>query len=197
MSRYVKEIQGHMRLRSSGDRDEIRQQYIPLVWEKLVRRLQNEGKDSVEEVIDFMDSYFLTREDWDALLELGLGPMDESTVKLETQTKAAFTRVYNQRSHPLPFMKASNVVAPKKTPKETPDIEDAIDESDEEDVVEEESKEQDEEEELDLKKDKYVSLPKKKAAAGKGKKSTQKAADDDEAEEKPKKGKARKPKAKA
>lgn len=197
MSRYVKEIQGHMRLRSSGDRDEIRQQYMPLVWEKLVRRLQNEGKDSVEEVIDFMDSYFLTREDWDALLELGLGPMDESTVKLETQTKATFTRVYNQRSHPLPFMKASNVVAPKKTPKEKPDIEDAIDESDEEEVVEEESKEQDEEEELDLKKDKYVSLPKKKAAAGKGKKGKQKAADDDEAEEQPKKGKARKPKAKA
>lgn len=197
MSRYVKEIQGHMRLRSSGDRDEIRQQYMPLVWEKLVRRLQNEGKDSVEEVIDFMDSYFLTREDWDALLELGLGPMDESTVKLETQTKAAFTRVYNQRSHPLPFMKASNVVAPKKTPKEKPDIEDAIDESDEDEVVEEESKEQDEEEELDLKKDKYVSLPKKKAAAGKGKKGKQKAADDDEAEEKPKRGKARKPKVKA
>lgn len=197
MSRYVKEIQGHMRLRSSGDRDEIRQQYMPLVWEKLVRRLQNEGKDSVEEVIDFMDSYFLTREDWDALLELGLGPMDESTVKLETQTKAAFTRVYNQRSHPLPFMKASNVVAPKKTPKEKPDIEDAIDESDEEEMVEEESKEQDEEEELDLKKDKYVSLPKKKAAAGKGKKGKQKAADDDEAEEKPKRGKARKPKVKA
>lgn len=197
MSRYVKEIQGHMRLRSSGDRDEIRQQYMPLVWEKLVRRLQNEGKDSVEEVIDFMDSYFLTREDWDALLELGLGPMDESTVKLETQTKAAFTRVYNQRSHPLPFMKASNVVAPKKTPKEKPDIEDAIDESDEEEVVEEESKEQDEDEELDLKKDKYVSLPKKKAAAGKGKKGKQKAADDDEAGEKPKKGKARQPKAKA
>lgn len=197
MSRYVKEIQGHMRLRSSGDRDEIRQQYMPLVWEKLVRRLQNEGKDSVEEVIDFMDSYFLTREDWDALLELGLGPMDESTVKLETQTKAAFTRVYNQRSHPLPFMKASNVVAPKKTPKEKPDIEDAIDESDEDEVVEEESKEQNEEEELDLKKDKYVSLPKKKAAAGKGKKGKQKAADDDEAEEKPKRGKARKPKVKA
>ena len=192
MSRYVKEIQGHMRLRSSGDRDEIRQQYMPLIWEKLIRRLQNEGKDSVEEVIDFMDSYFLTREDWDALLELGLGPMDESTVKLETQTKAAFTRVYNQRSHPLPFMKASNVVAPKKTPKEKPDIEDAIDESDDEEVVEEESKEQDEEEELDLKKDKYVSLP-KKAAAGKGKKGKQKAADDD-AEEKPKKARVRKPK---
>lgn len=191
-----------MRLRSSGDRDEIRQQYMPLVWEKVVRRLMNEGKDSVDEVIDFMDAYFLTREDWDALLELGLGPMDESTVKLETQTKAAFTRVYNQRSHPLPFMKASNVVATKKMPKEKPDIEDAIDESDEEEVVvEEEAKNEDESEELDLKKDKYVSLPKKKgASASKGKKGKPAAGDDEpdeDEEKKPKKGKGRKTKAKA
>ena len=188
-----------MRLRSSGDRDEIRQQYMPLVWEKVVRKLMDEGKDSVEEVIDFMDSYFLTREDWDALLELGLGPMDESTVKLETQTKAAFTRVYNQRSHPLPFMKSSNVVAPKKMPKEKPDIEDAIDESDEEEPAGDEVKQEDESDELDLKKDKYVSLPKKKgASAGKGKKGKQAADGDSEDEEaKPKKGKARKPKAKA
>lgn len=191
-----------MRLRSSGDRDEIRQQYMPLVWEKVVRRLMNEGKDSVDEVIDFMDAYFLTREDWDALLELGLGPMDESTVKLETQTKAAFTRVYNQRSHPLPFMKASNVVATKKMPKEKPDIEDAIDESDEEEVVvEEEAKDEDESEELDLKKDKYVSLPKKKgASASKGKKGKPAAGDDEpdeDEEKKPKKGKGRKAKAKA
>lgn len=188
-----------MRLRSSGDRDEIRQQYMPLIWEKVIRKLMDEGKDSVDEVIDFMDAYFLTREDWDALLELGLGPMDESTVKLDTQTKAAFTRVYNQRSHPLPFMKASNVVAPKNTPKEKPDIEDAIDESDEE--VVEEAPDADESEELDLKKDKYVSLPKKKGGStAKGKKGKQSAGDDepnDDEDKKPKKGKARKPKAKA
>ncbi|KAJ5519429.1 DNA polymerase III clamp loader complex gamma/delta/delta subunit C-terminal [Penicillium expansum] len=29
LSRYVKELQGHMRLRTSGNRDEIRQQYMP------------------------------------------------------------------------------------------------------------------------------------------------------------------------
>lgn len=171
--RYVKEIQGHMRLRASGDRDEIRQQYIPLLWNKLVRRLMDEGKDSVEDVIDFMDSYFLTRDDWDALVELGLGPMDESNVKLETQTKATFTRLYNQRSHPLPFMKASSVAAPKKMAKEKPDIEDAIDESDEAEVLEDDAQDNDESEELDLKKDKYVRVPKKpaaqKGASGKGK----------------------------
>ncbi|KAJ5223825.1 Replication factor C subunit 1 [Penicillium chermesinum] len=197
LSRFVKEIQGHMRLRTSGNRDEIRQQYMPLLWDKSVRRLQEEGKDSVESVIDFMDSYFLTRDDFDAMLELGLGPMDESNVKLESQTKATFTRVYNQRSHPLPFMKASNVTAPKKGAKEKPDIEDAIDESDEGEVVEEAK--DDEDEELDLKKDKYVSQPKKKPAAkGKAAKKGKKAVEDDfidDSEEKPKKG--RKGKAKA
>ncbi|KAL4893074.1 hypothetical protein BDV59DRAFT_202058 [Aspergillus ambiguus] len=195
LGRYIKEIQGHMRLRSSGNRDEIRQQYFPLVWEKLVRRLMNEGKESVEDVIDFMDSYFLTKEDWDALLELGLGPMDESTVKLETQTKAAFTRIYNQRTHPLPFMKASSVVAPKKMPKEKPDIEEAIDESDEEEVLEDDSKDNDEGEELDLKKDKYVRVPKKTQKGGRGKKAKQTDNDDASADEKPKK-KGRKPKGK-
>lgn len=198
--RYIKEIQGHMRLRSSADRDEIRQQYLPLIWDKLVRRLMVEGKESVDDVIDFMDSYFLTREDWDALVELGLGPMDESTVKLETQTKATFTRLYNQRSHPLPFIKASNVVAPKKMPKEKPDIEDAIEESDEEEVLDDTTKEDDEDEELDLKKDKYVRVPKKTAAkggAGKGKKAKKTNDDSIEDDEKPKKGKGRKPKGKA
>ncbi|GAT26619.1 chromosome transmission fidelity factor [Aspergillus luchuensis] len=200
--RYIKEIQGHMRLRASGDRDEIRQQYMPLLWDRLVRRLMVEGKDSVDDVIDFMDSYFLTREDWDALVELGLGPMDESNVKLQTQTKAAFTRIYNQRSHPLPFIKASSIAAPKKMPKEKPDIEDALEESDEEEVLEDDSKDNDENEELDLKKDKYVRVPKKaaKGGAAKGKKSKKAAAGDDDViddeEEKPKKARGRKPKAK-
>ncbi|KAL3258197.1 hypothetical protein ABHI18_006232 [Aspergillus niger] len=200
--RYIKEIQGHMRLRASGDRDEIRQQYMPLLWDRLVRRLMVEGKDSVDDVIDFMDSYFLTREDWDALVELGLGPMDESNVKLQTQTKAAFTRIYNQRSHPLPFIKASSIAAPKKMPKEKPDIEDAIEESDEEEVLEDDSKDNDESEELDLKKDKYVRVPKKaaKGGAAKGRKSKKAAAGDDDfiddEEEKPKKARGRKPKAK-
>ncbi|PLN84864.1 replication factor RFC1 C terminal domain-domain-containing protein [Aspergillus taichungensis] len=199
--RYVKEIQSHMRLRASGDRYEIRQQYIPTLWDQMVRRLMDEGKDGVDDVIDFMDSYFLTREDWDALVELGLGPMDESKVKLDTQTKATFTRLYNQRSHPIPFMKASSVVAPKNVPKEKPDIEDALEESDDAEVLEDETKE-DESDELDLKKDKYVRVPKKPAKGGSskakgGSKKGKKADDDDfiDDDEKPKK-KGRKTKAK-
>ncbi len=49
---------------------------------------------------------------------------------------------YNSRSHPLPFMKASNVVAPAKTKKEAPDLEEAIEEEHEGDVAEEPTKEE-------------------------------------------------------
>ena len=197
--RYIKEIQGHMRLRASGDRHEIRQQYLPLLWFKLIMQMRDQGKDSVEDIIDLMDSYFLTKDDWDAILELGVGPMNMEDMKLDSQTKAAFTRLYNQKSHPLPFMKASQVVAPKNMKKVKPDLEEAIDESDENDVafVESEAGEEDEEEALDLKKDKFVKVPKaKKAAAapkGKGPSKKAKAGEDDmgESEEdvKPKKGK--------
>ncbi|WEW57155.1 DNA replication factor C complex subunit Rfc1 [Emydomyces testavorans] len=171
MARQIKEIQGHMRLRASGDRHEIRQQYLPALWEKLVHRLDMVGREAVQDVIDLMDSYFLTREDWDSIVELGLGPMSEKEVNIDSQTKSTFTRLYNQQSHPLPFMKASTVIAPKKLPKIQPDLEDAIDESEEGEEIlgEEETKE--DEEELDLKKDKYVRAPKKTAAkkAGSGK----------------------------
>jgi replication factor C subunit 1 len=93
LSRLVKEIQAHMRLRSSGDRHEVRQQYIPVLWTELVQKLQKEGKDAVPAVIELMDSYFLTRDDFDAIMELGVGPMDQEKIKIETQAKATFTRL--------------------------------------------------------------------------------------------------------
>ncbi|KAH7061256.1 replication factor RFC1 C terminal domain-containing protein [Macrophomina phaseolina] len=190
LTRMVKEIQGHMRLRTSGDRHEIRQQYIPILWQELVKKLEQEGKEAVPEVIELMDSYFLTKEDFDAILELGVGPMDMEKVKIESQSKATFTRLYNQQSHPVPFMKASAVVAPTKAAKEKPDLEEAIEESDEGEVVEDPDAKKEEDDEGDITKDKYIKQPKKKAAPKK--KARSKAAnDDEEEEEKPKKGKGK------
>lgn len=93
LTRQVKEIQAHMRLRSSGDRHEVRQQYIPVLWKQLVKRLEDEGKDAVPQIIDLMDSYFLTKDDFDAILELGVGPMIQEKVKIASQDKSAFTRL--------------------------------------------------------------------------------------------------------
>jgi replication factor C subunit 1 len=93
MVRYVREIQAHMRLRTSGDRHEIRQQYLPVLWERLIKRLELEGKDCIEDVIELMDSYFLTKDDFDYITELGLGPQNQNGVKIETATKSTFTRL--------------------------------------------------------------------------------------------------------
>ncbi|KAK4098263.1 DNA replication factor C, large subunit [Parathielavia hyrcaniae] len=93
LGRFVREIHSHMRLKSSGDHNEIRQQYLPVLWHQLVKRLDIEGKDSVEDVISLMDSYYLTREDFDSIKELGLGYQSETTVSIDTQTKATFTRM--------------------------------------------------------------------------------------------------------
>jgi replication factor C subunit 1 len=93
LMRMIKEIQGHMRLRVSADRFEVRQTYLPLLFELLVRRLQQDGKESVPEIIELMDAYFLTKDDWDAIMELGVGKDDMETVKIESQAKATFTRL--------------------------------------------------------------------------------------------------------
>ncbi|TDZ74548.1 Replication factor C subunit 1 [Colletotrichum trifolii] len=186
LGRFVRELHSHMRLRSSGDANEIRQQYLPVLWDQLIRRLSVEGKDCVDDIIGLMDSYYLTRDDFDAIQELGVGPQAEGKADIESKTKAAFTRTYNAMSHPIPFMKASNVMVPKKASKEAPDLEEAIEEEDDADVVE--PAEADEDEELDLKGDKYIKQPKaktKKAAAKKTK--TEDDAEDD-ADAKPKRG---------
>lgn len=91
--RMIKEIQGHMRLRTSADRHEIRQTYMPILFEKLVKRLQEEGKEVVPELIELMDYYYLTKDDWDAILELGVGEADMENIRIESAAKASFTRL--------------------------------------------------------------------------------------------------------
>ncbi|CZR34404.1 replication factor C subunit 1 [Fusarium proliferatum] len=187
LGRSIREVHSHMRLKSSGDHNEIRQQYLPILWTQLVDRLQKQGNEAVPEVIDLMDSYYLTREDFDAVQELGVGPMDEEHVKIETKTKAAFTRTYNAMSHPVPFMKASSVVAPKAQPKEVPDLEEAVEDDDAEAVEAPEVDEEDDE--IDFKKDKYIKKPKAKKVT---KKAAKAAGDDEEEDEdKPKRGRTK------
>ncbi|KAK4555607.1 DNA replication factor C complex subunit Rfc1 [Recurvomyces mirabilis] len=200
LMRMVKEIQGHMRLRVTADRHEIRQTYLPVLYERLIKKLKTDGKEAVPEVIELMDSYYLTKDDWEAVYELGVGNADweKAENKIETQAKATFTRLYNQQSHPLPFIKASQIMAPKRAPaKERPDLEEALEESEEEAVDAAEAV-ADDEEDVDLSKDKYVKQPKKRKAAAAGgakagasKKRKTKGDEDDEEEEDEKPAKAK------
>lgn len=108
-----------MRLKTSGDRKEIRQSYLPTLFEKLVKPIQERGtvsarsspyslartlilynslsplQEAIPEVIELMDDYYITKEDWDTLVELGVGEgyeMEPLLKSIAAPTKSAFTR---------------------------------------------------------------------------------------------------------
>jgi replication factor C subunit 1 len=53
-------------------------------------------KSAIEEVIERMDEYFLSKDEWDTLVELGVGSHKDELVlkKVSTATKSSFTRKY-------------------------------------------------------------------------------------------------------
>ncbi|KAF9267822.1 DNA replication factor C, large subunit [Marasmius fiardii PR-910] len=165
LSRQLTDVQARMRLKVSGDKSEIRQAYIPALFPHIVRPLAEEGQDAIPGIIEHMDEYFLSREDWDTIVELGVGDKKDESVlkKIPGPVKAAFTRKYNAAEHPIAFHKAQDIKAPKKLAAEqVPDLEEAFD-IDEVPEVSEEEKDTD-----DIDKDKLIQISKKKAT-GKGK----------------------------
>jgi replication factor C subunit 1 len=103
--RLLKELQFHMRLHISGDKNAVRSSYLPALIPRLTKPLITAGAAGVDPVIQLMDSYYITREDWDSILELGLGDLsgDKLLKQIPTAAKSAFTRVYNKSVHHTPF----------------------------------------------------------------------------------------------
>ena len=134
--RLVRELQTHMRLRTSADKDQILLNYLPLLSTVLTQPLLKRDVDGVEEVIQRLDSYYLNREDWDSILELGYHKL---ATGISTKAKTAFTRTYNKGSHPSPFAGETRKSSSTKLV-EIPDCEDiiledvAVEEDDEEEA---------------------------------------------------------------
>ncbi|EIM85335.1 DNA replication factor C large subunit [Stereum hirsutum FP-91666 SS1] len=131
LSRQLGDIQIHMRLKVCGDKNEIRQSYVPALFPHIVQPLMDRGASAVEGVIDYMDEYYLSREDFDTLVEVGVGERREAVVgkEISAATKTALTKKYNAREHPIPFHKAQDL---GKIPKKlqggpAPDLEEAFD----------------------------------------------------------------------
>ncbi|KAI6010360.1 replication factor RFC1 C terminal domain-containing protein [Pisolithus microcarpus] len=173
LGRQLSDIQARMRLKVSGDKVEIRQSYVPALFPHLVKPLVTDGSDAVDDVIERMDEYYLTKEDWDTIVELGVGEnKDDVLKKIPATTKTAFTRRYNAGEHPIAFHKAVDL---GKVPKKisggpVPDLEEAFDLDDEPelaDVSDEETKKPSEDQ--DIGGDKLIVSKSKKATRGKGK----------------------------
>ena len=134
------------------------------IFDRLVRQFVKGGTDAIDEMIELMDEYYLTKEDFDSIIELSLGPNngDELMKNVPPNVKAAFTRKYSAASHPMAFQKAGGIVATKGGKKDKPDVEDAFEDSDEGEVVEDAVV--DDEEEEDLSKDKMIKAKPAKGA---------------------------------
>jgi replication factor C subunit 1 len=67
---------------------------MPMLAAKIVLPLVQQGADAIDETIDYMDDYFLGKEDWEAFVELGVDAMKEELImkKIPSAAKAAFTR---------------------------------------------------------------------------------------------------------
>ncbi|KAI6041918.1 replication factor RFC1 C terminal domain-containing protein [Pisolithus marmoratus] len=171
LGRQLGDIQARMRLKVSGDKVEIRQSYIPAFFPYLVKPLVMDGSDAVDDVIERMDEYYLTREDWDTIVELGVDEnKDDVLKKIPAATKSAFTRRYNAGDHPIAFHKAVDLgkAAKKISSGTVPDLEEAFELDDElADVSDEETKKPSEDQ--DIGGDKLIVSKSKKTARGKGK----------------------------
>lgn len=115
-----------------------------------------------------MDDYFLNRDDWDTLVELGLDEYKDDVVlkQISTATKTALTRKYNAADHPIAFHKATDLgKIPKKlaTQGPAPDLEEAFEVD--EDVPDEPETGGNAEDE-DVSKDSLIKVPKKGKGAG-------------------------------
>ncbi|TIA86680.1 hypothetical protein E3P99_03598 [Wallemia hederae] len=163
--RALSEIQAKMRLKVSGERDEIRQFYYPTLWPRLFSPL-TDTSPALDEVISLLDNYLLSKDDFDTMAELGVGDLalDKTIKAIPTKNKSAFTRAYNSRDHPVAFSRGQAIKSSASQAKdEVPDHEDVLDMEDDNvgDVKDDDENDKDD----DVALDKLVRQPKKPSTA--------------------------------
>jgi replication factor C subunit 1 len=137
VDRILQELQKHMRLKISANKYGVALEYLNVMKTRLSRPLVRSGSDGVGEVIKFMNEYYLSRDDFDTILELATWPgQPDPMAKVDSKVKAAFTRAFNKESHKNPFLTVDikKLKGSKKTDSEY-DVEGdegAVDDGDEE-----------------------------------------------------------------
>lgn len=159
--RMLQELYYHTRLLTLTDKVSLRLDYMNDFQTALSKPLLDDGEDGIDKVIEVMDQYFMTKDDYDNIMEFGVGASNNPIAKVPTKVKSAFTRAYNGRTHPTAIYKTGNLTAAAtRAPKQRVDFEDVV----EDDTVEDKPEvvEEDDSEEIDAKKDKLIKQVKRK-----------------------------------
>ncbi|KAJ1654436.1 DNA replication factor C complex subunit Rfc1 [Dispira simplex] len=130
-TRLLRELQTHMRIRTSGDKDEVRQSYLPALAPALTLPLVEDGQAGIPSVMAIMDHYYLTKDNWDSVADLQLyaNPNANPLKHITTAVKSAFTRQYNSANHPTMTTGVAGIkrgAAPMETSQSVPDSEDVV-----------------------------------------------------------------------
>lgn len=156
--RMLQELQYHTRVKTSTTKQELRLDYLNPLWVKLNIPIKQQGEAGIDQTIETMDAYYLTKEDYDNISDILNKPID-----LDKKDKTAFTRKYNNAIHPTVIYKTGNSfgAGSKRTTPAKVDYEDVV-EDDMEDI--EDDNDGEESDKIDAKKDKLI----KQVPVGKG-----------------------------
>lgn len=112
--RIVQNLQYHTCTKTHTNSEELRQVYIPYLRDMLLNVLIKNGNDGIDSVLSTLDSYYLTKEDFDSMIELGISgtrKSDDRFKTLPTGVKSALTRKYNSYAHPTIIYKTGDSVS--------------------------------------------------------------------------------------
>jgi len=188
-----------MSLRISGSKNEFRETYLPVLKKRLIAPLATEGsvswpssssspfvlrkkqkqklfvclrlrQDGIAEAIEAMEYYYLSREDFDNILEITHTFSKEGDLwkGVNPQVKAAFTRKFNQMVHIVPYSEGAVTKGrAKAAPTATPDLEEADREGFEDAEEDKDGEQEGGEEDESVEKDKMIKVKKTTASTSK------------------------------
>ncbi|CCE63804.1 hypothetical protein TPHA_0F03230 [Tetrapisispora phaffii CBS 4417] len=151
--RLLQELQYHTRLSTSSNKISLRLEYMSTFKHRLLDPILKDGSDGIPSVISLMDDYYLTKEDWDYIMEFMVGPESTDLLlkKIPSTVKSGFTRKYNSTTHPVAIYRAG-VSTTGSTTTVKPDFEDVVDADDSVPATDDTEDGKDD----DLKKDKLI-----------------------------------------
>ena len=103
--RLINELKQHMNLKITGSKTCLNLDYILPLRERIIRPLLKKEEDAIPNAIKTLSHYCLLKDDLDSVIELSLWNGEKNPyAAVETKTKSALTRNYNNAYNPLPFV---------------------------------------------------------------------------------------------